>query len=46
LKLTLDQRGADGLIPGKVFLALPDTEQSFVAGTFKAPATGPAQPAR
>jgi hypothetical protein len=36
LKLTLEQPGADGLIPGKIFLALPDTEQTFVAGTFKA----------
>ena len=24
------------LIPGKIFLALPDTEQSVVAGVFKA----------
>lgn len=24
----------DGLIPGKIYLSLPDTEQSFVAGTF------------
>jgi hypothetical protein len=29
----------DGLISGKIFLALPDTEQSVVAGVFKANAT-------
>ncbi len=27
---------ADGVIPGKIFLAVPDTEQSVVAGVFKA----------
>jgi len=26
---------ADGVLPGKIFLALPDAEQSFVAGLFK-----------
>ena len=24
----------DGMVPGKIYLCLPDTEQSFVAGTF------------
>jgi hypothetical protein len=27
---------ADGIVPGKIFLALPDPDQSVVAGTFKA----------
>ncbi len=27
---------ADNALPGKIYLALPDTEQTFVAGTFKA----------
>jgi len=35
MKLELGQV-ADGVIPGKIFLALPDTEQSVVAGVFKA----------
>lgn len=35
LKLQLGQV-ADNAIPGKVFLALPDTEQTVVAGVFKA----------
>jgi hypothetical protein len=34
MKLELGQ-SADGNIPGKIFLALPDTEQSVVAGLFK-----------
>jgi hypothetical protein len=35
MKLELGQV-ADGAVPGKIFLALPDPEQSVVAGTFKA----------
>src|SRR5206468_6868954 len=35
LKLELGQM-SEGLIPGKIFLALPDPEQSLVAGLFKA----------
>jgi len=35
LKLELGQL-ADNLIPGKIFLALPDPEQTVVAGIFKA----------
>ena len=27
------------MLPGKIFLALPDTEQSVVAGVFKATTT-------
>jgi hypothetical protein len=27
---------ADGVVPGKIFLALPDMEQSVVAGSFRA----------
>jgi hypothetical protein len=39
MKLELGQ-AADGTIPGKIFLALPDPEQSVVAGIFKvAPAS-------
>jgi len=34
MKLELGQ-AADGTIPGKIFLALPDPEQSVVAGIFK-----------
>ena len=34
MKLELGQ-AADGTIPGKIFLALPDAEQSVVAGMFK-----------
>ena len=34
MKLELGQ-AADGAIPGKIFLALPDPEQSVVAGIFK-----------
>lgn len=30
---------ADGAVPGKIFLALPDPDQSVVAGTFKATIT-------
>jgi hypothetical protein len=41
LRLDLDQPSADGLVAGKIFLALPDTEQSFVAGTFKATVNQP-----
>ncbi len=33
---------ADGNIPGKIFLAVPDAEQSFVAGNFE---IGPRKPA-
>jgi hypothetical protein len=35
LRLELGQQ-ADGAVPGKIFLALPDADQSVVAGTFKA----------
>jgi hypothetical protein len=35
MRLELGQ-AADGAVPGKIFLALPDPEQSVVAGTFKA----------
>jgi hypothetical protein len=35
MKLELGQID-NGVIPGKIFLALPDTEQSVVAGVFKA----------
>jgi hypothetical protein len=35
MKLELGQAPSDGNIPGKIFLALPDTEQSVVAGLFK-----------
>ncbi|MBC8002899.1 MAG: hypothetical protein H7X97_09965 [Opitutaceae bacterium] len=27
-------KAADGIVPGKIYLSLPDAEQSFVAGTF------------
>jgi hypothetical protein len=36
MKLELGQPAADGAIPGKIFLALPDPETSVVAGIFKA----------
>jgi hypothetical protein len=39
LKLELGQL-ADGAVPGKIFLALPDTEQSVLAGVFKATLPG------
>jgi len=35
MRLELGQL-ADGAMPGKIFLALPDPEQSVVAGTFRA----------
>ncbi len=35
MKLEFGPMG-DGMIPGKIFLALPDAEQSVVAGAFKA----------
>src|SRR5579859_5914969 len=35
MKLELGQ-AADGVVPGKIFLALPDPEQSVVAGNFNA----------
>jgi hypothetical protein len=38
LKLELGQM-AGGMIPGKIYLALPDPEESVVAGIFKAAAT-------
>jgi hypothetical protein len=38
MKLELGQI-TDGVIPGKIFLALPDPEQSVVAGVFKANAS-------
>jgi hypothetical protein len=49
MKLELAQAGPDGAVPGKIFLALPDTEQTVVAGTFKAAVIQPdptAQPAQ
>jgi hypothetical protein len=39
MKLELGDLAADGTIAGKIFLALPDTEQSVVAGAFKAAAS-------
>jgi hypothetical protein len=39
MKLELGQL-ADGVVPGKIFLALPDTEQSVVGGIFKATLPG------
>lgn len=35
MKLELGQP-AEGMLPGKIYLALPDTEQTVVAGVFKA----------
>lgn len=35
LKLEFGQADADGRIPGKIYLCLPDDEKSFVAGTFE-----------
>jgi len=34
LKLALGAEGADARIPGRIYLCLPDNEQSYVAGTF------------
>jgi hypothetical protein len=39
MKLELGQL-ADGAVPGKIFLALPDTEQSVMGGVFKATLPG------
>ncbi len=48
MKLELGQ-AVEGVIPGKIFLALPDTQKSVVAGSFKAtigvPAVVAQQPA-
>jgi DNA-directed RNA polymerase subunit RPC12/RpoP len=38
MKLELGQP-TNGLLPGKIFVALPDTEQTVVAGTFQATTT-------
>jgi len=38
MRLELGQM-ADGVLPGKIFLALPDADQSVVAGNFKATLT-------
>ena len=38
MKLELGQTN-DGVIPGKIFLALPDPEQSVVGGLFRIPPT-------
>jgi len=38
MRLELGQ-AADGAVPGKIFLALPDPDQSVVAGTFRASIT-------
>jgi len=35
MKLQLGQPDADGKIPGKIYLCVPDAEQSYVAGTFE-----------
>jgi len=40
LKLELGQP-ADGVMPAKIFLALPDTEQSVIGGLFKIPPSSP-----
>jgi len=40
LKLEFGQL-TNGVLPGKIFLALPDTEQSVVAGAFNASITAP-----
>ena len=40
MKLELGQ-AADGLLPGKIFLGLPDNERSVVAGIFKATVNEP-----
>jgi hypothetical protein len=39
MKLELGDVAADGTMSGKIYLAVPDTEQSVVAGAFKATAT-------
>jgi hypothetical protein len=39
MKLELGDLAADGTIGGKIYLAIPDTEQSVVAGAFKATAS-------
>jgi hypothetical protein len=39
MKLELGDLAADGTLSGKIFLAVPDTEQSVVAGAFKATAS-------
>ena len=38
MRLELGQL-ADGVLPGKIFLSLPDADQSVVAGNFKATLT-------
>jgi len=40
LKLELGQL-AENVLPGKIYLSFPDTEQSVVAGSFKATVTNP-----
>lgn len=46
LKLQLDNASADGKIPAKIYLCLPDDQQSYVAGSFvlepKTPGSPPA----
>jgi len=36
MKLDLGQTNADGTLPGKIYLALPDNEQSVIGGAFTA----------
>jgi hypothetical protein len=43
MKLELAAAAPDGSIPGKIYLSLPDTEQTVVAGTFKATVFQPQQ---
>jgi hypothetical protein len=45
MKLELGQAATDGAIPGKIFLSLPDPEQSVVAGIFKITTTAAADQA-
>lgn len=40
MKLSFDQPNAEGGIPGKIYLALPDAELSYVAGNFVASVNG------
>lgn len=39
MKLELGKAAEDGSVPGKVFIALPDTEQTVLAGVFRATVT-------
>jgi hypothetical protein len=44
LKLEFGAQAEDGSIPGKIYLALPDTEKSVVAGNFVIASANPSQP--